>query len=101
MSFCVERSILKKTERSDSILRHSAVQHSIFCGSLFSPSCKLYEQEANHVKFHIRCQRTEALECGIGNAECGCKRNYRIETLLDFGPGDLGYLLGKLSDLIP
>jgi len=28
----VERSILKKTERSDSTLRHSAVRYSIFCG---------------------------------------------------------------------
>jgi hypothetical protein len=30
-------SILKKMERSDSTLRHSAVRYSIFCGSLFDP----------------------------------------------------------------
>jgi len=53
----------KKTEQSETTLRHSAVRYSIFCGSLFSPSCRLYppacrpygleaEQEANHVKFH-------------------------------------------------
>jgi hypothetical protein len=29
-------SIIKKTERSDSILRNSAVRYSIFCGSLFN-----------------------------------------------------------------
>jgi hypothetical protein len=34
VSLCVERSILKKTEQSDSTLRHSAVRYSIFCGSL-------------------------------------------------------------------
>ena len=28
----------KKTERSDSTLRHSAVRYSIFCGSQFNPS---------------------------------------------------------------
>jgi hypothetical protein len=28
--------ILKKIERSDSILRHSAVRYSTFCGSLFN-----------------------------------------------------------------
>ncbi len=28
-------SILKKTERSETTLRYSAVQYSIFCGSLF------------------------------------------------------------------
>jgi len=28
---------MKKTERSDSILRNSAVRYSIFCGSLFNP----------------------------------------------------------------
>jgi len=27
----------KKTEQSDSTLRHSAVRYSIFCGSLFRP----------------------------------------------------------------
>jgi len=30
-------NFIKKTERSDTILRHSAVRHSIFCGSLFKP----------------------------------------------------------------
>ncbi len=37
VSLCVERSILKKTEQSETTLRHSAVRYSTFCGSLFKP----------------------------------------------------------------
>jgi hypothetical protein len=29
--------LIKKTERSDSTLRNSAVRYSVFCGSLFNP----------------------------------------------------------------
>jgi hypothetical protein len=43
----------KKTERSDSILRHSAVRYSIFCGSLLT--------------FHKRCW--VALQLGTLNLE--------------------------------
>jgi len=32
--------LIKKTERSDSTLRNSAVRYSIFCGSLFSLATK-------------------------------------------------------------
>ncbi|CAB1061296.1 hypothetical protein D1BOALGB6SA_6069 [Olavius sp. associated proteobacterium Delta 1] len=32
-------SIFKKVERSDSILRYSAVRYSMFCGSLYQRFC--------------------------------------------------------------
>jgi hypothetical protein len=39
-----------KTERSDSILRNSAVENSIFCGSLFNPDLAIGAIDLNLVK---------------------------------------------------
>ncbi len=36
---------LKKTEQSETTLRHSAVRYSMFCGSLFRPFEVSYEVE--------------------------------------------------------
>ncbi len=54
MSLCVERSILKKTEQSETTLRHSSVRYSIFCGSLFRP----LEVSYKHRLARLLCQLT-------------------------------------------
>jgi hypothetical protein len=41
-------SILKKTERSETILRNSAVRYSIFCSSLFSLVDGCQNRQFNH-----------------------------------------------------
>jgi len=38
----------KKIERSETILRHSAVRYSIFCGSLFSLTTGCQSGQLNH-----------------------------------------------------
>jgi hypothetical protein len=42
--FCLFK---KKTERSETILRYSAVRYSIFCGSLFSPTAGCQSRQFN------------------------------------------------------
>ncbi len=97
-------SVLKKLERSDSILRHSTfyIRYSTFCGSAVFRSRLQRDSLFNFVKFHINtatCQGIDSIykfpSLFIGGQVQ--RHGFWGHLVFDNGPPDIGFVSQNLG----